>query len=282
MTPVVTGWRGSRDDERITWKLHREVVLLLGWGRAILLQVAHPLVARGVADHSTFERTPGERWRRLSRTVRAMLALTFDPDGAGRGAIERINAIHDRVHGRLGEAAGGFGAGTPYSAHDPHLLRWVHATLVDSQLLAYQLYVGHLAPAERDRYCRESSEIEPLLGIPPNFLPRDVAALRAYLDRMLGSGEIVVTDVARALARELLTPPLPRLASPLVRVMRLPAIGLLPAPIRTAYGFPWTPRDEAALHRSAAVLRRLLPLVPPPVRHWRAARRAARRARRPV
>jgi len=252
------------------------MILLLGWGRAILLQFAHPLVARGVADHSSFQATPSERWSRLWRTVNAMLALSFGPEAAGRGAVQRINAIHDRVHGRLSEAAGVFAAGTPYSAHDPDLLRWVHATLVDSFLLTYELYVDRLAGPERDRYCQEASEIEPLLGIPRNFLPRDMLALRAYLDRMLASGEIAVTDTARALARELLAPPLPRLAAPLVRVMRQPAIGLLPPPVRTAYGFAWGPRDEVALHRSAAVIRRLLPLVPPVARYWRAARRAER------
>jgi uncharacterized protein (DUF2236 family) len=208
-----------------------------------------------------------------------MLALTFGPDEAGREASARINAIHDRVHGRLGEAAGHFEVDAAYSAHDPDLLRWVHATLTDSLLLAYQLYVGPLAEAERDRYCEEGSAIEPLLGIPSDYLPRDTRALRAYLDRMLDSEEIAVTDTARALARELLAPPLPRLASPVLRIMRLPAIGLLPPRIRAAYGFTWTARDEAALHRTAAVIRGLLPLVPGVARHWPRARAAARHER---
>jgi uncharacterized protein (DUF2236 family) len=255
-------------------------VLLLGWGRAILLQFAHPLVARGVADHSRFQVVPTERWARLRRTVEAMLALTFGPDDAGRAAAGRINAIHDRIHGRLGEDVGPFAAATAYSARDPDLLRWVHATLTDSLLLAYQLYVGPLTAAERDRYCQEGSAIEPLLGIPRNFLPRNAEALRAYLDSMLDSGHIVVTDTARALARELLSPPLPRLASPVVRIMRLPAIGLLPPGIRAAYGFAWTPRDEVALQRSASMIRRLLPLVPPVARYWPRARAAARQAQR--
>jgi uncharacterized protein (DUF2236 family) len=209
-----------------------------------------------------------------------MLALTFGPEEAGRAAAGRINAIHDRIHGRLGEDVGPFGAATSYSAHDPELLRWVHATLADSLLLAYQLYVGPLTAAERDRYCLEATAIEALLGIPRSFLPRDAEALRAYLDRMLDSGQIVVTDTARALARELLAPPVPRLASPVVRLMRLPAIGLLPPRIRAAYGFAWTPRDEVALDRTAAAIRRLLPLVPPVARYWPRARAAARHAAR--
>jgi uncharacterized protein (DUF2236 family) len=35
-----------------------EQVVLLGGGRALLLEVAHPLVAAGVAQHSDFRRDP--------------------------------------------------------------------------------------------------------------------------------------------------------------------------------------------------------------------------------
>ena len=45
------------------WRLNREAMLLLGAGpRALLLQIAHPLVAAGVADHCDFRTDP---WRRL-------------------------------------------------------------------------------------------------------------------------------------------------------------------------------------------------------------------------
>ncbi|HWP77123.1 MAG TPA: oxygenase MpaB family protein, partial [Methylomirabilota bacterium] len=144
----------------VAWRIHRERVLLAGWGRAILLQLAHPMVARGVAEHSGFATDRWGRVRRLHRTLHAMLALTFGPaEGAGAAAA-RINAIHDRVHGRLDHAAGGEHAGAPYSAHDPALLAWVHATLLDSFLGAYRLFVGPLDTVEADRYCLESSGIE--------------------------------------------------------------------------------------------------------------------------
>ena len=56
----------------IAWRIHRERVLLAGWGRAILLQLAHPLVACGVAQHSRFTTEPWGRIRRLQRTLSAM------------------------------------------------------------------------------------------------------------------------------------------------------------------------------------------------------------------
>lgn len=263
----------------MAWRLLSEVVLLLGWGRAILLQLAHPLVARGVADHSPFRTERWGRLRRLYRTVEAMLRLTYGSETEAAQVARGINAIHDRVHGRLDEAAGVFAAGTPYSAHDPRLLRWVHATLVESQLLAYELYVGPLSPEEKDCYCAETTGMERLLGIPVGSLPRSVAELQRYLEGMLATGEIAVTGLARELARDLISPPVPWVARPLVWLMRLPTVGLLPPAIREAYGFSWTPRHERALRLSARAVRAVLPFVPSPLRHWPSARAVRNRLR---
>ena len=110
-------------------------------------------------------------------------------------------------------------------------------------------------------------------------LPRSAGELTEYMERMLASGEIVVTGTARALAREVLSPGLPWPARPLLALARLTTVGLLPPRIREAYGFKWSPRKERALRLLSAATRRSLPLLPPLVRHWPAARRAARRER---
>jgi uncharacterized protein (DUF2236 family) len=261
-------------------------VLLLGWGRAILMQFAHPLVARGVAEHSAFRAEAFGGWRRLHRTLGAMLALTFGDRVEAQRAADRINAIHERVNGQLPRAAGPFAAGTPYTACDPALLAWVHATLVDSFLLAYERYVRRLSPAERDAYCAESADIEGLLRIPAGALPRTAAALESYVAGRLASGEIRVTDTARTLARGVLYPPMSAPAWPALAVMRLAATGLLPPALRDEYGFPWNARRAATLRASTAAIRTLLPVVPPVFRHWPAARAAMRRStageRRPI
>ena len=268
--------------ESTTWKLHREVVLLAGWGRAILLQIAHPLVAQGVADHSGFA---AERWARvgrLKRTVEAMLALTFGTPEESAAAAAGINRIHDRVHGHLPQSAGAFASGSSYSAHDPALLAWVHVTLVDTFLVTYERFVAPLTAAERDRYCLEATVSAPLLGMAPDALPRTGTELSARMERMLASGELAVTDTARCLADEIVSRALPWPARPLLALARLPTVGLLPAPIREAYGFEWTPSQERALRVLSAATRRGLPLLPPLLRHWPAARRTARLARTDV
>lgn len=266
------------DGGRIAWKVNSEIVLLLGWGRAILLQFAHPLVAAGVADHSIFAAEPGTGVYRLQRTLAAMFALTFGtPEEAARTA-HAINAIHNRVRGTLREPAGVFPAGTLYAARDPALLGWVHATLLDTFPRTYELFVGPLTAEEKDRYCAEANGIATLLGVTADYLPQNWAELQAYLQTLLASGEIVVTDTARALARDLLAPPSPPVLWPLLWFMRLVTIGLLPPVVRQGYGFTWDRRHEVLLQRAATGARFLLPWLPSLIRYWPAARRAWRRA----
>lgn len=258
----------------ISWNLQREIILLLAWGPAILLQLAHPLVAQGIADHSAFRTDRRGRMRRFLRTVDAMLHLCFGTEQEARAVLARIKAIHDRVNGQLSEAAGVFPAGTPYSAHDPALLAWVHATLLDMNLRVYQLYVGPLSEEEKDRYCVEASAIEEPLGIPHGRLPRSVSGLGRYMDAMLSSGHITVTDNARLLAQAIVNPPALRMAAPALSLVRLATVGLLPSKVREGYGFSWSARKEAMLRLSAGLVRNVLWLTPPILRHWPAARRA--------
>jgi uncharacterized protein (DUF2236 family) len=242
--------------DSISWKINRELVVVAGWGRAILLQLAHPAVAAGVHGHSTFRGSLHSSFRRAHSTVGAMLSLTFGDTEEIITTAARINAIHDRVRG------------PSYSAHDPDLQRWVHATLLDTIPLTYELLVGPLTPRERDRYCMEAAIMEPLLGMPDGWLPRDRTRLDSYMEEMLAGGTLVVTDTSRALARALLYPPRWYAAWPAFRAMHLITIGSLPPSIRQAYGFEWRPRDERALARWTTMIRTLVRLLPPIAREW--------------
>jgi uncharacterized protein (DUF2236 family) len=257
----------------VTWKINREAVVVAGWGPAILLQIAHPLIAAGVRDHSSFRGSLGSRFTRLASTIGAMLSLTFGSEEEAIGAAARINAIHDRVSGQLDEPAGSLTAGERYSAHDPTLLSWVHATLLHTIPRTYELLVGSLTTEERDRYVAEAAIMEPLLDIPQGLLPRTGAQLEAYMRDTLDSGRIAVSGSSRTLARAILFPPGWRLLWPVFRPVQLITIGLLPPSIREGYGFAWTPRDARALARWTAALRLLHRLLPAFVREWPAARR---------
>ena len=245
----------------ISWKINRERVVVAAWGRAILLQLAHPSVAAGVHGHSTFRGSLRSSYRRFHSTVGAMLSLTFGDTEQVIAAAAGINAIHDRVRGET------------YSAHDPHLQRWVHATLLDSIPLTYERLVRPLAPRERDQYFSEAAIMEPLLGMPDGWLPRDSAQLDTFMREMLAGGSLVVTDTSRALARAVLYPPRWYLAWPAFRPLQLLTIGSLPPSIRAAYGFQWRPRDERALARWTAFLRSVLRFLPVLARQWPVERR---------
>jgi uncharacterized protein (DUF2236 family) len=256
-------------------KINRERVVLLGWGRAILLQFAHPLVAAAIADHSRFDDGMRGYFRRTRRTVGAMLAISFGNEAAARAVITHITATHRQVHGRLGENAGMFPADTMYCARDPHLLQWVHATMLDSSLLAYELFVGPLRREEKDQYCAEAAESGALFGIPEKLLPTCFDELERYMQQMLNSGELYIIPRARTLARVLLRPALGPVAAPLFQIMRLMAIGPLPASIRDGYGFEWSGRQEWLFRKTTAVVRRARAHLPSQLCEWPSARRAA-------
>jgi uncharacterized protein (DUF2236 family) len=255
----------------VTWKVNGEVSVVAGWGRAILLQLAHPAVAAGVHDHSSFRGSLSSSFRRLHSTVGAMLSITFGDTEQMISTAAGINAIHDRVRGRVPGPTG-----RAYSAHDADLQRWVHGTLLESIPLVYELLVGPLSTRERDQYCAEATIMEPLLGMPDGWLPRDWAQLDAYMRETMTGGSLMVSDTSRALARAVLYPPRWYVAWPAFRAVQVLTIGLLPAPVRHAYGFQWRPRDERAFARWAALVRATRRLLPPAARQWRMARRIER------
>lgn len=236
----------------ITWKINREVIVVAGWGRAILLQLAHPAVAAGVHHHSSFRDSLRASLRRLHSTVGAMRSLTFGDTEQMITAAAGINTIHDRVPG----------------AHDPDLQRWVHATLVTSIPRTYELLVGPLTSQELDQYCSEAAIMEPLLGMPDRWLPRDSTQLDAYMQEMLAGGSLVVTDSSRALAHAVLYPPQWHVAWPVFRAVQRLTIGSLPPSIRQAYGFEWGTREERSLTRWTTVLRAARRVLPRPAREW--------------
>jgi uncharacterized protein (DUF2236 family) len=257
--------------DSLTWRINREAVLLLGGGRALLMQVAHPLVAAGVAEHSNFR---VEALQRLRRTLDLTLTVAFDDAVSGLQAVRQIERIHGRVHGVLARPVGSFPSGTPYDANDPRLLFWVHATLFDSALSAYERFVAPLSAAERRAYYEESKITARLFGIPDEWVPASWREFRAYMRRMLVSGELAIDSTARDIAASILDPPLPFGLHHAARPMRLFTVGLLPPRLRREYGFAWGPGRERVLAAATAGIRLGLPLLPARLRYFPAARRA--------
>lgn len=256
----------------VSQRINAERIVLFGWSRAILLQLAHPLVAAGVADHSELRAGPISAVVRLRHTVRAMTMLTFGTEAARQTALAGIMRIHRRVNGTLHEDVGPFAAGTPYSAEDPALVLWVHATLLESMPLVYGLLVEPLSNDDRDQYCRDAAPIARALGA-HDGVPESWSALLDYLASMHGSGQITVSPTARLLANEVLAPSFSALVAPAASANRLITTALLPDRVRTEYELTWTAGDETAFHRRVRMLRTLRRFTPRLMKEWPEARR---------
>jgi uncharacterized protein (DUF2236 family) len=220
------------------------VTPFLGGGAAVLLQVAHPLVAAGVAEHSDYR---CDLWRRLGRTLRALYLITFGSKAEAEAAGAAVQAVHAHVHGRIRRRLGPFPTGTPYSATDPELMLWVHATLVVVSLSAYQRFERPLGPSEQEQYYREMAIVARLFGTPASVLPRDLSEFREYFDAQLASGSITVTEPAREIAAVILEAPLPALMRIFAPAHRLATAAQLPERLRDEYGLRWSPLHAAAL-----------------------------------
>jgi uncharacterized protein (DUF2236 family) len=259
----------------VSRRINAERIVLFGWGRAILLQLAHPLVAAGVHDHSGFRATPWAAVTRLYHTVHAMLALTFGTPSEYERALEGIRAIHRRVNGVLAEGAGPFPAGARYSAENPDLVLWVHVTLLESLPLAYELLVAPLTPAERDAYCEEAAAVAIALCARESEVPRTWDETTRYMDRVRASGVLAVSNQARALARSVLSPTVGWAVAPATLINRVLTVGLLPADLREQYGLRWTTHHQRAFDAIVPTLRRSRRLLPDVVALWPEARVSA-------
>jgi uncharacterized protein (DUF2236 family) len=244
----------------VTWRLAREPFLLVGGGRALLMQVAHPLVAQGVVDHSGYEHDP---FGRLVRTVRWLVAVTFGTKAEARAASAEVRRVHRAVRGTLAADNGGSAmpAGTPYAAADPGLSQWVLATIVESMLATYTAMVGALHRADADRFVREWRAVAPLVGVPVSRTWDDAQALRDYVDAQVAALRPV--PASREAARVVLRPPLPtRALRPATAWAAFLTTGLLPPPLRRAYGLRWTGVHATSHRATCASLRQVHRVLP--------------------
>ena len=216
------------------------------------MQLAHPLVARGVAEHSGFAADP---FARLRRTLDASHAIVFGTRAQAERAAAGVRAVHERV------------TGPGYAANDPALLMWVHATLVDTALRVHARFLGPLPPAHAATYYEQSAKVAELLGVPRVEQPADLDAFRAYVRHMVAT--LVVGDQARRAAEAVLHPSVPWVAEPLFALARQLTVGLLPPPLRAGYGLSWDSGREAALLAAGLAVRQVLPRVPAPLRRAR-------------
>ena len=254
----------------VSWQVHREVTVLFGGARAVLMQAAHPLVIAGARATGFYERNP---WKRLQRTLILTYTITFGTKVEAQAAADRINDIHTRINGVDPVT------GLPYDALDPELLLYVHGCLVDSALLFEELTVGRLDDAGRQRFHEEQMLAAEMVLIPREIIPPTVTAFRAWMRDVEDSGILQVTESARRVADLFIHPPEEAEWRPVLKGVSRLAFATLPPVLRDQYGITLGPGRRAAMAATFAATRAVRPFLPPrfrylaPYNEWRLARR---------
>ncbi|MFA5774142.1 MAG: oxygenase MpaB family protein [Ilumatobacteraceae bacterium] len=219
-------------DDRPIRQVHRDASMFIAGLRALMLQSLHPLAMAGVAQHSDFRNDP---WGRLQRTTDFLVATTFGSDTEAKRSIDRVLSVHQHVHGVASD-------GRPYSATDPHLLRWVHLVEVDSFLSAYQTFgLLPLDQSGRDEYVADMAVIARALGVPAP--PQSEQSLRDQLRSY--RHELRSTPESRDAMRYLiLQPPLPLPARAAYAVLVAATVATLPRWSRPMLRLPYLPAIE--------------------------------------
>jgi uncharacterized protein (DUF2236 family) len=161
----------------------------------------------------------------------------------------------------------------------PDLLLWVHACLEQSSVLFYEETVGPLTLADKDRFHEENLLAAELVLLPRGRVPATFDATERYIDEIVASDRLVVTDVAREVADLIRGGPVPFHLKPVWRFIAFAAVGTLPPPVRELYGFRWGPIRHRVLGSIFRLLRLVRPMLPARIRLILPARIAMRRLR---
>jgi uncharacterized protein (DUF2236 family) len=241
----------------MTWRVDREAAVFLGAGRALLLQLAHPWVAAAVADQSRVFADPVGRFH---RTFGVTFTMVFGSLEQALAVARKLYQRHEAVTGVLPQSAGPFAAGSSYQANQVDALRWVHATLVETALLAHELVLPKLTDDERERYWSEARLYAALFGIPPDSLPSDWASFLAYGDAMAASDVLTVSPAARDIAQQIFSGRVTGIRPPLW--YRALTAQLLPERLREAFELPLGDAERQSAARALVWLRRIYPSLP--------------------
>ena len=232
----------------VAWRVSTDLASSVAGLRSLLMQALHPLAMAGVDQHSDWR---GDPVGRLAATSAYVATVTFGERAAAQRAAARVRRIHEHVRGV--DAV----TGREYAAGDPALLLWVHAALVESALVAGQLFGTPLSPEDAGRYVAEMVVAAELVGVPRALVPASRAELDGYI--LSVRPELRCTPAAAESMAYLLDPPgLDENIAEIWQDVRAGAIGSLPEWARDMYGYPapesLTPGRRTEIRQALGVL----------------------------
>jgi uncharacterized protein (DUF2236 family) len=219
--------------QSVSWRIFKNpIALFVGGTAAVILELAEPSVRAGIWEYSSFRKNP---LGRLQRTGLAAMITVYGARSIAEPMIARVVRMHAAIQGKTP-------SGASYSASDPRLLTWVHATAAFGFGEAYNRYVNPLSKGEFDSLYLEGTPVARLYGaINP---PRSVDEMRSLFEsaRPQFAPSPIIFEFLQIMRETIAFPrPLHWMQPMLVRA----AVELIPSWIRECLGLS----ESYGLHR---------------------------------
>lgn len=237
---------GFYGPDSMTWFCYRNPIMVFSGMRALILQLAHPAVARGVADHSNFKT---DTYGRARRTFTAMNKLFF-------GDVKTALTISKGLY-RMHAAIGGQVDNQSYQANEPHLLLWVLATLVEATFFAFECGGQPLSLSQKRAFYEESKTTALLMGIPMDVYPPNLEAFQDYFNKMISGNQLVINETTKEITNAIFQTPFT-----IPYFNRLMAAATLPRKIRDRLGLKFEQKEKFLFKVFKKIVTGLIRLTP--------------------
>ena len=241
--------------DSMMWKVNKEITVLFGGARALLMHAAHPLIAAGARQTSFYQRDP---WKRLIRTLSLQNSVTFGSKKEADESAHRINKLHEVIKGN-DEVTGDV-----YDALDHEQLLWVHACLQISSIYFYEKTVKKLSVEEKNKYHRENMVAADLVLIDIDEMPQTHEDLKEWVvNKSKTENYLIYTDVAKDVQEIISGGPVPGHIKPIWPFISFTAFNTLPKEFKEIYGVNESKIKDIILKFNLNFLKFTRPFLPP-------------------
>ena len=252
---MMQGDPGYFGPQSMMWKVNKEITVLFGGARALLMHAAHPLIAAGARQTSFYQRDP---WKRLIRTLSLQNSVTFGTKSEADESAHRINKLHEVIKGD-DPVSGGY-----YDALDHEQLLWVHACLQISSIYFYEKTVKQLSTDEKNQYHIENMKSAELVLININKMPQTHEELKQWvIEKSKEKDYLLYTDVAKDVEEIIAGGPVPTHIKPIWPFIAFTAFNTLPKEFKNLYGVKETKFKMILLNFNLKLLKYTRPFLPP-------------------